>query len=158
MQKILLVLTVTNETRLLCISARHVVGCLCCCDCRIVCFSIILEWIISWHLHCKKSHRVAIILKWFWSLQRFCEWHNDTMARSFVTALVEKCINDVAHLNFQKFLLRYSFLLDNIFHFSELPGWCLPKIIYFYYDKFGSRVVNVIFSESGMNDNNIEWD
>jgi len=75
MQKILLVLTVTNETRLLCISAQHVVGCLCYCDCRIVCFSIILEWIIFWHLHCGKSHRVAIILKWFQSVWRFCEWH-----------------------------------------------------------------------------------
>lgn len=80
------------------------------------------------------------------------------MARSFVTTLVEKCVNYVAHLNFQKCPLGYQFWLDNIFHFSELPGWCLPKIIYFYFDKFGSRVIKVIFFKSGMNDSNIEWD
>ena len=78
------------------------------------------------------------------------------MARSFVTTLVEKCVNDVAHLNFQKFPLGYSFWSDNIFHFSELPGWCRPKIIYFYCDKFGSRFIYVIFFKSGMNDSNTE--
>jgi len=77
------------------------------------------------------------------------------MARSFVTTLVEKCVNDVAHLNFQKFPLGYSFWLDNIFHFSEIPGWCLPKIIYLYSDKFGSRYfpslvwMTVILNETG---------
>jgi hypothetical protein len=64
----------------------------------------------------------------------------------------------VAHLNFQKFPLGYSFWLDNIFHFSELPGWCWPKIIYLYRDKFVSRFIYVIFSKSGMNDSNIECD
>jgi len=80
------------------------------------------------------------------------------MTWSFVTTLVEKCVNDLAHQNFQKFPLGYSFWLDNIFHFSELPGWCMPKIIYFYCDKFGARVINVIFPKPGMNDSNIEWD
>lgn len=72
------------------------------------------------------------------------------MARSLVTTQVEKCVNDMAHLNFQKCSLGYSFWLDNIFHFSELPGWCVPNLLYFYCDKFGSK--------SGMNDSNIEWD
>jgi hypothetical protein len=79
------------------------------------------------------------------------------VTRPFITALVQKCVNDMAHLNFQKFPLAHSFWFENILYFSELLG-CLPKIMYFYFyfDKFFSKVMNVRFSKFDMKDSNSE--